>query len=337
MLNETIESEQTIEFDAPVDDSTDQGYIEDYSIAVKVTFLCIAVVSITSSTTAFIVMFRAKKIPYASKFMTSGLLTFDMLFLLTSTLRKFVTHGDINLNIQAVVVFNLELAVFTVGLVSLERYFLIIRPMVYMHYAKKKLIRLITLSLWAINISLCFFVRYGVCYIRYQSLAVFTHHGLCTSTVTMYYAVVLIAVLTTSFVCYWKIYKCVRSKTSPGNVLSVSATFARIKSYRSTSLVFVYLAVVLVSSLGYGIIIISTNLGLKHTKLRVATEIVSIFNCVVDPFLYVLWFKECRLQLLLFVSFFFKRYKQTAEEMRIEVYDIVTASSAVKREKNCVP
>jgi hypothetical protein len=257
--------------------------------------------------------------------LTTGLLSFDALFIVLTTIRKFITDHTVSLNVQTSVTLSLQLATFTVGLMTVERYSLILKPMWYMKTVSRKLIVRTVCFIWILNIFLSMSFRYGVCYLQTRSVSVFTEAGTCNKTTSAFYGILLIIVLSTSSLCYYKIFKCIQSKNPPGNILSLTLTAKRIYSYRSTFLVFIYLIVIIVSSLAYGIIIVLIHIqDLKYTQLRLALEFVSLFNCLLDPFLYVLWFKECRLQLVVFLGKCFKRYRQKSETMRIDVFNIVT-------------
>lgn len=307
------------------------------SVAVKATFVFVAFVSILSSATAIIVMHRSKKTPYASKIMSTGLLTFDVIFITTSTIRKFVSDPIINPCIQTVVILSLQLSVFTISLMSLDRYFAIVKPVWYITHMQKAFIWNTILFAWVLEASLCLAIRYGACYIQYQSMPVFTTTGFCSATMSKFYAVVLVFVLTTSCTCYWKIFQCISSKIRPCNtsILSLSATIGQAQNFRSTSLVLVYLMVIIASSVGYGIILLLISFGnVSLSCLRIALELVSFCNCLLDPFLYVVWFKECRLQLYKMLAFLCSRYEQRVELMRIRVYDIVISNSKETRRTN---
>lgn len=277
-----------------------------------------------SSSTAIILMNRSKKIPYASKFLSTGLLIFDVYFIIVSTVRKFILDHTISLNVQTSVALSLQLANLTVGVMTVERYILILKPMWYIRTVSKKLVRILVIFIWLLDISLSMLVRYGVCYIKFRSMSVFTEAGVCNGIMSAFYGIVLLSVVITSLLCYYRIFKCIRSKHISGGGLSISTAAKRMYSYRSTFLVFIYLLVIIVSALAYGTIIILIQLKIiKNTQLRLAMEFVSLFNCLLDPFLYVLWFKECRLQLMLFIARFLKRYRHRAETMRMDVFNIV--------------
>ncbi|KAH3819809.1 hypothetical protein DPMN_121553 [Dreissena polymorpha] len=64
-------------------------------------------------------------------------------------------------------------------------------------------------------------------------------------------------------------------------------------------------------------------MSLGPYKVRLSVDAVSTLNCMLDPFLYVLWFKECKLELLKMFSFLGKSVKEKAKILQNEVFDIV--------------
>lgn len=310
---------------------TEVDFVEIHSAEVKAVFVTIACVSVISNVSALTCMQRAKKIPYAAKFLSTGLLIFDLLFVVTSTLRKFIEHPSINLNIHAVVTLWLQLVTVTVVLMAIERYVLILKPMWYMRNVTELTIRITAMSVWLIETILWIFIRYGVCYFKFKSTYVITKPGLCDNIMSMSYGILLIVGFVISYRCYWKIFKLIQTKVVGSHIKSASETARELRSYKSTSIIAVYIVVITCTTVAFLIIIILIQLGLLgQNRRRICVEIVSLCNCIVDPFLYVIWFKESRLEMLKFVAVVFTRYRQTVEDMRMDVYNIVISDCKAK-------
>ncbi|KAH3882670.1 hypothetical protein DPMN_006614 [Dreissena polymorpha] len=64
-------------------------------------------------------------------------------------------------------------------------------------------------------------------------------------------------------------------------------------------------------------------MDLSAYMVRLSLDVVSTLNCLLDPFLYVLWFKECKLELLKIFSCLGQVIKDKAASLHYEVFDIV--------------
>ena len=185
-----------------------------------------------------------------------------------------------------------------------------------------------TASVWSLELGIFSIVRYGVCYLRFKSINVFTQAQVCNNTVSIYYGIL---------VSYWIIFVTVRQKNSRKDerVMSFRSVINLIRGYKNTVLVLVFWVLILVTSLAYFIIILLTHyMGLGPYIVRLSLDAVSILNCLLDPFLYVLWFKECKLELLNMFSFLGKSVKEKAKLLQYEVFDIVPyETNALNRNK----
>jgi hypothetical protein len=140
-------------------------YVETYGIEVKVVFVFISLIALSSSVLAMAVMHRTKRIPYASKWLSSGLLIFDVLLIISSTIRKCVTNPIVSVHLQTTITIFAGLSYFTVGLMSLERYIVVVKPLEYLTRFSQRKIRQLSIVLWISEFGLCLLFRYGV--IRY--------------------------------------------------------------------------------------------------------------------------------------------------------------------------
>ncbi|KAH3790314.1 hypothetical protein DPMN_168512 [Dreissena polymorpha] len=93
-----------------------------------------------------------------------------------------------------------------------------------------------------------------------------------------------------------------------------------VKHYKATSAVFVYLVIIILTSAGYLLVI---KLNLSHVALRFGLDIITTVNCILDPFVYVLWFKECRMEMLKMLSVclpYVPSLERRIENMRKDIF-----------------
>lgn len=318
--------------DSYTENSSADLYIEIYSTTVKMMYLTIGIFSAVCSTFAIIILHRTKRVPDSAKFLSSGLLIFDFMFITLSTTRKFVTIPVYNTNMNVISNAFIQLAYITVGLMALERFVMFYRPMLYMKFCTKRSIRVIAVTSWIATVITFYAVRYGVCYLKFASMHTFTKAGLCNQIVTIYYSLLVVLVLSISMFCYCNIFRFVKNQaTVDGKNLSFRSTASLLRSYKSTSLVLVFFSVILSTSIAYVIILVYIRqMGLGVTEIRVALDGVSIVNCFLDPFLYVLWFKESQMELYKILSVI--RCLQTkADRMRYKVFSIVTVEERLRK------
>lgn len=70
--------------------------------------------------------------------------------------------------------------------------------------------------------------------------------------------------------------------------------------------------------------------GYAGDRFFSAMFMLSVFNCVVNPCLYVFWYRECRMELLKICVGCVPKLQSKVESMRIEIFDIVTAVNRPK-------
>ncbi|KAH3752702.1 hypothetical protein DPMN_187328 [Dreissena polymorpha] len=316
---------------------TENLYLEEHSSFILCASVLIGLVSLTSCILAVTILLRTRKVPKSTKNLVTALLVFDCIFVTSSTVRKFIQHPLLNRSITTFNMSSLQLAYTTVGMMSIERCLLFYSPMTNMRFYSNKFIMTVTASVWSGELGIFLLVRYGVCYLRFKSIYVFTQAQVCNNTVSIYYGILVTIVLLTSMVSYWIIFVTVRQKNSRKDerVMSFRSVINLIRGYKNTVLVLVFWVLILVTSLAYFIIILLTHyMGLGPYIVRLSLDAVSILNCLLDPFLYVLWFKECKLELLNMFSFLGKSVKEKAKLLQYEVFDIVPyETNALNRNK----
>ncbi|KAH3701114.1 hypothetical protein DPMN_076098 [Dreissena polymorpha] len=112
--------------------------------------------------------------------------------------------------------------------------------------------------------------------------------------------------------------------------MSFRSVVSLIRGYKNTALVLVFWVLILVTSLTYGIILVFIrSMGISPYIVRLSLDAVSTLNCLLDPFLYGMWFKECKLELLKIFSWLGPSVRKKTNLLQYEVFDIVPYESTV--------
>ena len=270
----------------------------DSSKQIAVSFLAIAIVHLSVSLVLVFALRKTKRIPFASKFLASGLITFDTCYIVGSTLRKFVHNPLLNTQINILCFIFLQLSYSTMAMMALDRMVVLARPMEYIRIVTEELTRRIVYLVWACVMISFTLVRYLGCWAVYKSSAVFEDPGTCNMVVTFYYIALVIIVQTASFISYIVVLNIVRKQTLQDNLkVSFKSLKIILRTYKSTTMVLIYIIVMTITSLAYGIVITLIRVKVvTPDDIRISIDIISIFNSFLDPFLYVLWYQECRFE-----------------------------------------
>jgi hypothetical protein len=302
---------------------------DKFSLEIKCIYIIISTLVITINVLAMVVLRRTKKIPYASKFLCTGILLYDLNFVVVSTIRKFIKYPATNLAFQVFGSVSYHLSLISVMMMSVERFLLFYYPMRYLRIVSEKMTRVVILSTWSLYVASFVIVRYGVCYLRLKSEKVFVQAGACNNIILTHLGICLLIVTTVSCICNWKILRLIQSKKYRSNGgLSLSSTRSILTYYKSTGLVLTCLIVLLLTGFAYGTIIIAVryfDVGVLY--LRISFEGVSTVNSLIDPVLYIMWFKECQMEVMKMFACLNRKLHQKAEEMRIEIFCIVVSES----------
>lgn len=308
--------------------------LENYDISIKVTFAIIGIIFIFFSTVALVALNKTRQTPSTARFLSSGLITFDILAIFCYTVRKFVENHGLNILIQVIGTGFCFLAYITVGVMSLERLIIFYSPHFYLRRITPKIVKKSVSIVWTFIFFVYYFVRFGACYIAYPRFSMYDVVGKCNTVSFSFYGVFIIGVVVISLACYVKIFMIVKyDKQYTDGPQTLSATAKCLQNYKSTSLVFVYILTIVLTSLAYAIII-STNLS--TVTLRLANDVINMFNCMMDPCMYILWYGECRLEMLKMIACFTPSLSSHIEQMRLKIFDIVTIEKIQELRSNKV-
>jgi len=309
----------------------DSVYVEDYHIGIKIAFAIFGCVSLVSSILAIIAMGRTKKTPANAKIFGTCLLLVDGVYVVLSSVRKFIDYPLGNTTLQSLCYIFVQLEFATVAIMTVERLFLFYRPMRFLRFFTWRLLCCVVAAVWGCLTVMFLSVRYGVCYAQYRSFSVFNNGGRCNMVLYAYFTVFACLHLLIVLICNFKICLIIRKKsTTPHtNNLTLHSTLSIFWNFKTTSLVLLCSTISVCSLLSlFAIQIFSNRLDVSTSSVLLHMDAFLILNCFINTFLYVLWFKECQMELLNMFAFLSNDIKLKVFKMKLEIYDIVTYNSA---------
>ena len=286
----------------------------------KITVSVICGISLIINSFAIYILKQTFRIPPLNKFLASALFVFHVVSNASMILEKSTSSVNVYISTICLALHTVCTTANapTVALMSLERLWALSSMRLYFKYHKSNVIKLIPILVWTM-VLVSIVNRFILCPI-YTMTTQYCENLFRNAFPT------LVAVWTgISLICYIKIFKimwrtsqlhgCQRPSRMLDGMGAGSCATLVVFAFLLTSIV--YLTLVLV--VGW------FQKGPYVEKITILMNLVEICNSFVDPFLYVLWFKECRFVLMKKLSFFFPGMERKVEVMRIEVYDIVTA------------
>ena len=257
----------------------------------------IALVHIHVSVLMLSVLRFTKTIPFASKFLSTGLILFDVGLITTTAVIRMQKHPLVSSHISVTSALFQELAYATMALMAVERMLVLKWPMKYVRIASERIIKSVTCVVWISVVLLLLLTRYLLCLANTSSIwAVLTDERTCEEFLMIYHLAFVTLGQAVSTVSYIVVMKIVRRQTLRDYMsVSVKSAKSALRMYKSTGLVFIYIIVMTITSLlvYVGILLKRANLT-SDEETRAMFQSASVFNCVLDPFLYVLWYEECR-------------------------------------------
>ena len=199
---------------------------------------------------------------------------------------------------------------------SLERLVVFQSPNFYIRCLTIDKIKVITCSIWFFASLLYVYVRFGVCFMTNKNASLQDVIGKCNQETFLLYFVTIAFVILSSYTCYWRIIRIIKF-----DHVSHTMSVKSMQEYRSTSLVFVYIVTITLTSLGYVVIL---TLNLDRDNLRIGNDMINTFNGMTDPCVYLLWYKECRMEIFKLLPWVPNVWKEKLEEMRMKIFEVVT-------------
>ena len=266
---------------------------------------------------SFVAISRTKKTPYSTKLLSMGLLSFDIIFLVLACVSKLFNYQDVVVVWHTTRGFQIA-AQILVGSMALERLFIINWPYVYLRTATIKLTQRICFGIYLFSILQYFVVRGLACYARKKVFG-------CGIPFFTYYFAISFLIPTVSLISYGKIYRIIRNKK--GKKLHRY----KLKQYKGTVssfLVLINCTVTQTLCLILSVLnVLRFNSGVNGSgSTATLADCVNLINCIVDPLIYVIWFKETRMEILKLIQVVCPLVKPKVQKMRHEIFLISMTS-----------
>lgn len=270
--------------------------------------ICVSVLSgivITWDIVSLAAILKTKRTPKIPRFLTCGLISLETVGLISFDVLLYISH----LNEARLLRFHIitlgVLIYTTILLMAIERFTLLTANNVFHNNGKREeLFTRITLCLWSLEVIFMFILRFLVCRDTYPCAKHLNWAARITMTVFLLTADILGVLIFTQL------------RTSV-NVLQGPMLRAK-----ATVTTFVYMAIYTIFSallaLGF---IFSFAEQFEYTYI-----LLGVIVCVLDPVIYVFWYKESKMQLLFFFRICHPKIAVAAERMRFKIFDIVAYS-----------
>ena len=256
---------------------------------------------------------RTKRTPQGARLLSIGLLTYDILFLLLSSVTKVFDINDAYPVWQAARGCQVAAQVIIASM-SMERLFVLNWPYVYLRVMTERRI-----NKGCTTVNVVAFLQFvaiisSVCYARGRPLN-------CGVIWAAYLALVSIGLPFISFICFFKIYKIIRKSEDKHRPMHA------IRQYKGTVAAFMVLVNTTISQVAWGCIAVlfftrTAGGAAQDGFLATVTDWTYLINCIVDPTIFVLWFSETRMELFKLIQGLCPCVKPTIEKLRIEVYQL---------------
>ena len=265
-----------------------------------------------------IAMLRTRRTPYSTKLLSIGLLTFDVLFLISGTVDKLFSFEDIFYVRNSARGFQVA-SQLIVGFMALERLFVLNWPYVYLRVMTTGRTRVVCMVIFISSLLQYAIVRGAVCYQGYFT----KNFAKCSTPMAIYLILVCFLVLVVSIISYSKIFRIIRQKE-----MRLEHRLS-IKHYKGTMACFMFLLNTTITQIIYVGIVVFMVTSKSKEKGFYATigDIAFVINCVVDPLIYVVWFKETQLEILKMLSVVCPCLSSTVVRIRNNVYSITGTQS----------
>ena len=273
-----------------------------------VLYYCISTLTLTFCSVALLAISRTKKTPYSAKLLSMGLLCFDILFLLSASVSKLFKPEELFIIQQLTRGFQISAQIVIVSM-SFERLFVLNWPYVYLRVATKRRVRLLCGGIFILSFLQYVAFRGSICYARNMP-------RICGLPVPVYFFLLSLMLPMASFASYMKIYKIIRN----------SATKQPLRQYKGTLVSFLFL----VNSVATLLILLGISLYNIFNPDRdkgngyagALADFIGVINCIIDPSIYVVWFKEARFEILKMVGGLCPRVYPVVQKMYVDIYNI---------------
>ena len=282
-------------------------------------YLVGATIACLLSLLSFIAIRRTKKTPYATKVLSLGLLCCNINFLILSGISRCVAFEEFGIIQHVARGFHISAQYMVCGM-AIERYIVINKPYMYLRIATEKRTHIVCGSVMVTGFVLTMLVRGLGCYARgrFQS---------CGLIMSVYFVVICVVLQLISFICYGSVSGTIcRKETTQLNDFN-----HRFSENKGTMVSVMYLLNTTLNTLAYiGLSSIKLKMSLdgeeSSGELIIWADLIKLVNCFIDPFIYIIWFRETRMEILKLFQVFCPSLKPKIEQMRVEIFNIQTIS-----------
>lgn len=274
---------------------------------------------------SFLALNRTRHMPQTAKFLSSALLVFDLASVAIFGVRKLIEDVQYNLVLQYLAMGFNFLAYVNIAIMSVERLIVFHWPNFYLRTVTFSAFKRVCIVVWILY-KISWLVDVGLCYVFVDDVDPETQ--LCFTLVIERHVKIIYWTSTfISCICLAKI-SFIIAKQSRKNADKKGKNWQNNKSTIVVSICIVNYLFTTASSA-----IMTFSISEAYIR-RAAHDVVMIINSLVDISAYVLWFKECRMELFKMLGKVFPVFMKKAERLRVEVFDIVTFSNKNIQEHN---
>lgn len=287
--------------------------LDNYGLSVRLPFILSACFCMCFTGVSLLAFARTRQTPRTARFLSSALLVFDLLTTFSFTVRKVTSDKKTNILVEFVGIGWSFLAYLNIAIMSFERLIVFQWPNFYLRHVTYAVAKVAAFITWTLFVTF-YLIFFSICMLEDDPRT----FAICLKQVTTaFIQVTFPTVVFLSSVCYLLILFIIRKQT----YRTLSERSHTTKMYRSTVVVFLCLVnFVFTTSLFLGFSAFTVNIDVR----RLTLDALSMINGLFDTCLYVLWFKECRMELLKIVSLCVPKLKQNIDSMRVQIFNIVT-------------
>lgn len=302
-------------------DSTWTNVFEPDNIPIEISFALTGFMLLSNafSLTVLVAFLRTRTVPKTAKFLSCGLLAFDSLGIFFLNIRRFY-QGLINMHLITFGYVFCLTAYMNVTIMSCDRYLIFSRPFDYVRYEKG--FRTSVAVVWFFYSFSTGIGAYVHCFSRFTDITTLSNCniGYLTSLMKIVFPVIIIL----SSIFFIKvliiIYRLKASKRCATRLREFKSTVVMMSCVANFYMVAFVLAFLVV-------------VPVERNVKRLIADILFIVNGIFDTLAYVLVFRECRMVLIRAFGCCCRKAKDKAEEMRIEIYNIVLSAKKVSSNK----
>lgn len=284
-------------------------------IRIKIVLTVCGVAFLMFNGTSLVALYRTRQTPRTARFLAAALLVFDFLTNLFLQSRKFAVNFRGSLMLQFFGNGSSFLSYLTIAVMSIERLIVFQWPNFYLRLVSFPVFKRVSVIFWTLYLG-SWICGIGYCFIVNDHLD--SAIADCADVVMIRYVVITCPLSTfVSAVCFLQIAVIIRKQTE-----KVMKKGRSIQHNKSTIVVFFCLLNYVATSICYAIIMFVTNTD--HQRRRVFMDILMMMNGLIDTCVYVLWYKECRLELLKMFANICPCLEDKIERMRINIFDVIT-------------